>query len=194
MERSYKVWNSYYKRNNSLPAPRLTVSFLRMIPENGRILDFGAGSGRWAAAFLRDRQDIVVDVLDQNVECASLLPEDWCGEKIKARFQDFNLNYSYDGIWAFAALFFLNKQELEMCFHELAAALNDGGVMAFTMVDDCLVARNARFYGMASEDIKLLMHKEGLKIISFRLNKNTSYGLDKIKIPTYFMTARKIKP
>ena len=90
----------FNERVIELPEPEYTEHFLSKVLEGGRVLDFGAGNGRWAAAFLRDRPDIEIDVLDQNIEKATILPEDWQGEKIKSSFQDFCPSKQYDGIWS----------------------------------------------------------------------------------------------
>jgi methylase of polypeptide subunit release factors len=111
MERSNAPhnWDSYYTLTANLPKPAMTASFLEAIPHKGAILDFGAGSGRWSAAFLRDRPDVIIDMLDQNIQ-AALLPENGRGEKIASSFQDFVPSKTYDGIWAFATLFFIDKK------------------------------------------------------------------------------------
>lgn len=184
-------WESYYARTAALPKPEMTAGFLNHIPANGHILDFGAGSGRWAAAFLRDRADIALDALDQNIDQATLLPEALPGEKIKSSFQEFKPSRAYDGIWAFATLFFMNKDDMGECFHKLASALKEGGVMSFSMVDDCHAAESVRFHGLSEAGIRDMLKTEGLDLVKLELNPQAAYGPNKITIPTYSVMARK---
>ncbi len=186
-------WNPYYARTATLPEPEMTTPFLDQMPRGGRILDFGAGSGRWSAAFLRDRPDLVVDAIDRNIDEARLLPEPWQGQKIKASFQEFTTTQSYDGIWAFATLFFMEKPELIKCFHRLASALKDNGTISFTMVDRCHAAEAAKFHGLSKTEILEMVKKEGLKVTSLILDAHAAYGTANIVIPTFSVTARKIR-
>ena len=106
---------AFYKRSVDLPPLERTEGFLQEIPESGVVLDFGAGTARWAKAFMRDRLDLTIDILDKRTEQISL-PEIWKGEVINSDFRNFAPNKKYDGVWAFASLFFLTKKELEDCF------------------------------------------------------------------------------
>lgn len=195
MERSkdtLRDWDSYYSRTAHLPRPEITAKFLDQIPNEGRVLDFGAGSGRWSAAFLRDRADLIVDALDRNIDQAILLPENWRGEKIKSSFQEFVPTKSYDGIWAFATLFFMDKADMGACFHKLASALKPNGTISFTMVDDCHAASAAKFYGLSKEEILDMLRKEGLEATALTLEGHATYGKTKMVIPTYAVTAKKL--
>ena len=185
------IWDSYYARTAVLPQSEITVQFLEKIPQEGRLLDFGAGSGRWSAVFLTDRPDLTIDALDQNIDHATLLPEIWAGEKVKSSFQTFELTRSYDGIFAFATLFFVNKTELGECFHKLAIALKEGGTIFFTMVDDCHEANAFKFHGLSKLGILDMLEKEGLSLASLELNEQTRYGSNKMIVPTYTVTASK---
>jgi len=186
-------WDSYYARTAFLPKPEITAQFLDKIPQNGRLLDFGAGSGRWSAAFLRDRPDLTIDALDINIDQAALLPETWRGKKIKSSFQDFEPSMSYDAIWAFATLFFMEKKELGECFHRLVTSLKEGGTISFTMVDDCHTAKAFKVHGLSKAEILDMLKKEGLNLTSLELNKKTTYGTENTVVPTYTVTAGKTK-
>lgn len=188
MKNNSNSWDEYYARTLNLPGPEHTARFLANIPSAGHILDFGAGSGRWSAAFLRDRPDLTIDALDQNIDQAALLPENWHGEKIKSSFQNFMPAKTYDGIWAFAALFFLEKRDLNNCFHKLASGLKENGFISFTMVDDCHAASTEKFHGLSKYGILEMLGREGLELTSLEFHADIKYSL--ITIPTYFVTAK----
>lgn len=195
MERSAlpKDPSRYIERTKDLMSPEWTAPFLVHIPQGGRILDFGTGSGRWAASFVRDRPDVTVDALDGYIDLAVNLGDDWRGEKIKCLFQDYEPTRSYDGVWASAVLFFLNQQEIRSCFHKLASALNAGGTIAFTMVDDCQTAKLQGYQGLSKEQIVQMLQEEGLELERLRLDERAIYGLQKRVIPTYSVRAKKPK-
>ncbi len=185
-------WQDYYARTAQLPRPVATSPFLNQIPHEGRVLDFGAGSGRWSAAFFRDRPDLTIDMLDQHIDQASLIPENWHGQKIKSSFQEFIPTQSYDGIWAHATLFFMTKSEMEACFHKMALALKDNGIISFTLVEDCHAANVVKFHGYSEDYIINLLRNEPLELVDIRRYPHTTYGQNNIEIPTYYVTARKI--
>lgn len=184
-------WDAYYARTAQLPGPDKTCAFLDTVPMHGRVLDFGAGSGRWSAAFLRDRPDVTIDALDQHIDKATLLPASWSGEKIASSFQDFRPTQSYDAIWAQSVLFFLPPDALRPVFHRLACALLKDGVIAFTMVEEGHVSRAAKFHGMTEDAILHMLDEEGLEVTSLMRHPDTRYGTDGLVIPTYDITARK---
>lgn len=185
-------WDNYYARTLELPSPQQTELFLSKIPHDGRVLDFGAGSGRWTAAFIRDRPNLTVDALDQNITQAAQIPADSCGERINASFQEFQpRSATYDGIWSFASLFFLPKSEQATCIHCLTQSLKPKGILSFSMVDDCHTASAAKFYGQSEHSIRDLLAKEGFKILAFKRVDDVQYGNNSLAIPTFFITAQK---
>lgn len=185
-----KKWDGFYARTMHLPQPKLTEAFLSFLPAMARVLDFGAGSGAWSAAFLRDRPDLSIDVLDQNIESASALPGEFSGKRIKQSFQDFRAGDAYEAIWARSVLFFLPPQELSACFHQLSNALTHGGIFAFTMVEACDNASLCTFHGMTDQAIRNMLDDEGFEILSMTYGE-FPYTTQRIVIPTYEVFARK---
>ena len=76
----------------------LQKTFADMLPEGGRILDLGCGSGRDSLAFLK--AGFAVDAVDGSAEMAKAASE-LTGLKVEhATFADFEPERGYDGIWA----------------------------------------------------------------------------------------------
>ncbi len=183
-------WSKFYARTMHLPSPDYTREFLDNVPENGRVLDFGAGSGAWTLAFLRDRPDATFDALDKNID-KTILPDDFKGQRLAKRFEDYRAPAEpYHAIWARSVLFFLARPALEQCFHELAKSLAPKGVIAFTMVDDCHATTSARFHGMSEDAIREMMAREGLELVKIK-HYSPPYGDKAIPIPTFDITARR---
>lgn len=186
-----KPWDSFYARTMHLPSPHLTKSFIELLPARARVLDFGAGSGAWTAAFLRDRPELMIDALDMNIDQAKALPENFNGQKLQLRFQEYQgVPNSYDAIWARSVLFFLPPRERDVCFHELAKSLPSNGILSFTMVDDSKNASLAKFHGMSEPSILKMLDKEGLELVSIS-RITPPYGPTRIIVPTFDISARK---
>jgi len=187
-------WDRYYAQTTAIPGPEKVSLFLNAIPEGGRVLDHGVGSGRWTAAFMRDRPDLTVDILDQNVEKAILTPANWRGEKIASSFQNFIPKHRYDGIWSFASLFFLDPEALHKCFCTLATSLTDKGILFFSMVEDCDAARAMHLSGMQKSAIDAMLAENELHASTTKYSHTATYGANKMAIPTYFISARRLPP
>lgn len=103
----------------------LQREFIRSLPEGGRVLDLGCGSGRDSLAFLR--AGLAVDAVDgseQMVKAASRLT----GLPVAhATFSDYDPQGPYDGIWARSSLLHVPAAQLAGVIAKYARALNPGG-------------------------------------------------------------------
>ena len=101
--------------------------FLKYIPPQGRILDFGCGSGRDAKYF--HTKDYEVDAVDGSEELCKLATE-YTGIHVKQMlFTDLDVVEEYDGIWACSSILHLSSLELRDVFLKMINALKDGGVI-----------------------------------------------------------------
>ncbi len=101
--------------------------FLARVPEGGHILDAGCGSGRDALAFRR--LGYKVTAFDASPALAALA-EGLLGCAVPVlRFQDFDWQARFDGIWACASLLHVPMAELPEVLLRLTAALKPGGVL-----------------------------------------------------------------
>ena len=103
--------------------------FLAHLPEGGRILDFGCGTGRDTKAFLG--LGYQVTALDGS-ETMCRIAADHTG--IAVRCMDFREyapegGEAYDGIWACASLLHLKMAELQPVMQNLGKALACGGFL-----------------------------------------------------------------
>ncbi|GHU00231.1 SAM-dependent methyltransferase [Alphaproteobacteria bacterium] len=156
-----KSWSDYYARTSGLPPGSQVAGFLAALPCGARVLDFGTGSGRYAAAFMRDRPDLVVDALDQNIGRAPLLA-DWPPDRLLAEhFEDWcAAPESYDGIWARSSLYFLPAPKLAEVFGRLAVALKRGGVFEFTLTAEPGIRG---FTAISRDGVKAMLADSGLR-------------------------------
>lgn len=148
----------------------------------------GCGTGRWAASFHRDRPDITIDVLDRSLSHTHL-PADLSGARYTTTFEAFTPDKLYDGIWSFAALFFLKRDDFFAVLQKLSSALKPSGILAFTMVDDCEHARAFKFFGLSEEHLTAAIASAGLSIVTMRQSLK-KYGDNDTEILTFFVTAK----
>lgn len=103
----------------------LQHEFVRRLPEGGRILDLGCGSGRDSLAFLK--VGFAVDAVDGSAEMVKAASE-LTGHKVEhATFADFEPKGGYDGIWACSSLLHVPVAELPSIVAKYAAALKPDG-------------------------------------------------------------------
>ena len=119
--------------------------FLKYVPEHGRILDFGCGSGRDTKAFLQ--RGYLVDAVDGSSEMCRLASE-LCNIQVRCMdFTDLNDVNKYDAIWACASLLHVAKTQLPAVLIKMRDALVNGGVMYISFKHgDYEGERNGRFF------------------------------------------------
>lgn len=138
-----EINNNFYNTNSqdffnstvSADVSYLYDRFLQYIPENGKILDLGCGSGRDAKAF-KDR-GYAVDAIDGSEELVRLATE-YAGIPVKQKFyEELDAVEEYDGIWACASLLHVEYKILPDILSKINRALMQNGVlyMSFKLGD-----------------------------------------------------------
>ncbi len=101
--------------------------FLKFMKTGSMILDFGSGSGRDTKYFLD--KDFVVEAIDGSLEMCKLSTA-YTGIKTKCLlFDDFNVENTYDGVWACASILHLPYNKLIDVIIKIANSLKPGGVL-----------------------------------------------------------------
>lgn len=102
-------------------------SFLKHIPSNGSILDFGCGSGRDSKYFIE--QGYSVTAIDGSKELCKLASE-YIGQDVMCmNFLELNDINMYDGIWACASIIHLTYDELLSVIPKMIMSLKDHGII-----------------------------------------------------------------
>lgn len=187
----------YYERSALIKAePEKLDWLLRDVPQGARALDFGAGTGKWAAVMLERRPDITVDVLDAEAHNLDNYYDKipGLGERYAMDFSAFRAPASYDAIWARGGLFFLPQAELSPVLESLADALKPGGVLQFNFIES-IEDTNFNLHPLPRDVVKSMVEKTGLiveEIIDVeRMDNDAHYGRSKTFLPTYIVRARK---
>ncbi|ADQ41932.1 Methyltransferase type 11 [Caldicellulosiruptor acetigenus I77R1B] len=101
--------------------------FLKYIPEGGKILDLGCGSGRDTKYFLGKGYDVVA--VDGSIEMVKLSSE-YTGKKtLHMTFQEIDFEEEFDGIWACASLLHVRRDEISSILYKIYRALKPNGVL-----------------------------------------------------------------
>lgn len=104
----------------------LQHEFVRRLPEGGRILDLGCGSGRDFLAFLK--AGFEVDAVDGSAQMVKTASELTGLPVAHALFADYEPEGLYDGIWACSSLLHVPVAELADVIARYARALVPGGI------------------------------------------------------------------
>ena len=119
--------------------------FIKYVPEHGKILDFGCGSGRDTKAFLQRGYE--VEAIDGSSEMCKLASEH-CGIQVRCMdFNDLNEIDKYDAIWACASLLHVVKEQMPDILSKMRDALVNSGVMYISFKHGNYEGeRNGRFF------------------------------------------------
>ncbi len=138
--------------------------FLKYIPNGGKILDFGCGSGRDTKYFLSKGYD--VDATDGSEELCKIASE-YTGIQVKQMlFEELDKVEEYDGIWACASILHVEKKQLLDIMKKIAIATKTGGVVYMSFkYGDFEGIRNGRFFTDITEESFGKLLKEVLELI-----------------------------
>lgn len=125
--------------------------FLEKLPVNGKILDFGCGSGRDTKYFMdRGFQIDAADGSDKLCELASA----FTGIQVrKMLFQELDVTEIYDGIWACSSILHLSKTELKTVMKKMIYAVKPEGIIYTSFkYGQFEGVRNGRYFTDFTED------------------------------------------
>ena len=101
--------------------------FLNLLPDFGRILDLGCGSGRDALAF--KNMGYQIEAMDYSAELV-MQASDLTGIEVRLQsFYDLDEINTYDGIWACASLLHCERHRLVDVLQRMIQSLKANGVI-----------------------------------------------------------------
>lgn len=145
------------------------AAFRDLLPDGGRVLDFGCGPGHWAARFAD--LGYVAEASDATQAMADLALERY-GLKVRVEvFEDLEAEGLYDGIWANFSLLHAPRADFPGHLARIFRALKPGGAFHLGMKLGEGAARDklGRFYTYYSEDeLRDLVTEEGFTVVTTR--------------------------
>lgn len=126
-------------------------TFLELLPENAKILDFGCGSGRDTKYFLEHGCRVVA--MDGSLELCKAASE-YTGITVKhILFQELNEKERYDGIWACASILHVKSEELPEIIRKMSLATIANGIIYLSFkYGDFEGERNGRYFTDMTEE------------------------------------------
>ena len=118
---------AFVERTAHVSVAHLYEPFLTLIPQGGRILDAGCGSGRDAAEFLRRGYEVVA--FDGSDKLARIASRRTGLDVFHLTFDEIPWRMEFDGIWACASLLHLPSEQLHGALDRLVEALRPGGAL-----------------------------------------------------------------
>ena len=100
--------------------------FLQYVPNGGRILDAGCGSGRDSKAFIMQGYSVVA--MDASKEMCRMASELLGQEVWQMRFDEMSFEDEFDGVWACASLLHVPEEEMEDALIRIKASLSKNGI------------------------------------------------------------------
>ncbi len=148
----------YIEQTINIDMGHLYSQFLSYIPQNGLILDIGAGSGRDSRYFKEKGYDVYAhDASISMVQYASVA----LGDRIKVcKFSEFNSiwlfgkHILFDGMWACSCLLHVPYDEMRMIIINYSKYLKKSSVFLISFkYGDCVVLENGRTYYNMNENM-----------------------------------------
>ncbi len=132
-----KVYNTleYYDKNAKIYCEQTLVGnlqenyekFLKCLPRDAYILDFGCGSGRDSKYFIENGYK--VKAIDGSVEMCKLASKYINQEVNYMKFDELNDINTYDGIWACSSILHVEKENLQNILIKMINALKANGII-----------------------------------------------------------------
>ncbi len=155
---------TFFAATVSVDIEHLRTAFLDLVPEGGRLLDAGCGSGRDALAFLNAGYEVAA--FDASPRMASLASELTGLEVEHGTFEEFSAHETFDGIWACASLLHVAAVDLPAVLRRLGLGLRPSGVLYASFKEGQGEREHAgrRFTDLSLTDLKALVTAADLQV------------------------------
>ena len=156
----------YFNSTLNVDMTNTYKEFLKLVPEGGKILDLGCGSGRDSMNFMKLGYEVTA--VDGSKELAKKASALLGKEVIASTFEELELKEKFHGIWACASLLHIKREDLKTVLNNLYNNLEDNGVfyMSFKYGEKEYVDDKNRYFNCFTDE----------SIISF-INENTKYNI-----------------
>lgn len=156
----------YFNSTLNVDMTNTYKAFLKLVPEGGKILDLGCGSGRDSMNFMKLGYEVTA--VDGSKELAKKASALLGKEVIASTFEELELKEKFHGIWACASLLHIKREDLKTVLNNLYNNLEDNGVfyMSFKYGEKEYVDDKNRYFNCFTDE----------SIISF-INENTKYNI-----------------
>ncbi|ERJ11898.1 class I SAM-dependent methyltransferase [Haloplasma contractile] len=151
--------------------------FEQHLPDTGKILDIGFGSGRDSLYFSKKYEVTSIDNSEEFVNIGKALLNN---DVILMDVKDMDFNSEFDGIWACASLLHVPYKELPLALNNCYRALKKGGVMyASFKYGNFEGERKGRYFTDLNEDrLRALLENTGFELINTMITEDVRPDVD----------------
>ncbi|WP_022724424.1 bifunctional 2-polyprenyl-6-hydroxyphenol methylase/3-demethylubiquinol 3-O-methyltransferase UbiG [Rhodopseudomonas sp. B29] len=173
------------------PAGGTLTRFLGELPPGARILELGCGAGHHAAEMLAAGFDI--DATDGSPEMAAEASRRLGRPARTMLFHQLDADALYDGVWAYACLLHVPRDELGAVLTRVHRALKPGGLFYASFKSGEAEGRDklARYYNYPSEDWLRACYAEAGAWESLTIETSEGRGFDQEVASFLHVVARK---
>lgn len=173
--------DSFYQNSVEADMSEWRNRFLKHIPDGGRILDAGCGSGRDSKAFIKEGFSVVA--FDASREMCKKAEELLGQEVWQIRFDEMSFDEEFDGVWACASLLHASEKELPAVLLKIRKALKDNGAFyaSFKYGEGEAQRGERAFIDFTEESIKPFLEEKGFKIIDSGITTDVRPGRENEK-------------
>ena len=139
--------------------------FLKYIPDGGRILDAGCGSGRDCKVFLMRGYSVVA--IDASREMCKKASELLGQEVWQMKFEEMSFDDEFDGVWACASLLHVPGEAMEDVLRRIRKGLQQGGFFyASFKYGEGETKKGERFFtNYTEESVAGLFRSNGFRVL-----------------------------
>lgn len=155
----------YSNRTFSADISDIRDRFVRVLPEGGRILDLGCGSGRDTAAFRE--MGFSVEPVDGSEGMAAEAEKNTGAPVRVLMFDELDYEDEFDGVWACSSLLHVSSTELPHVFGLVKRSLKENGVFYMSFKEgDFEGMRDGRYYtDIVADRLRVLINDAGFRPI-----------------------------
>ena len=156
----------YYQTTYEVDFSATYDRFLQYIPDGGRIIDIGCGSGRDAAAFAAKGYKAVG--LDASEEMAKIVEENTGIQVITCDMTSWIAEKPFDGIWCCASLLHLHDDELYRFFLNLNHNMKQGGAIFISVksgIETGIDDKGRYMKNFTESEVAGLLELAGIKMV-----------------------------
>lgn len=145
-----KYANEFIESTMNVDMSELYAMFEKYLPETGKILDIGFGSGRDSLYFSKKYEVVSIDNSETFVVHAKNV---LTNKVILLDVRDISFDEEFDGIWACASLLHLRYHELPEVLNKCYRSLKPNGIMYMSFkYGDFEGERNGRYFTDLNEE------------------------------------------
>lgn len=173
--------DSYFGETINLDMSEWIERFVSYIPEGGRILDAGCGSGRDSKVFISKGFSVVS--IDGSKEMCALASK-YIGQPVlNICFEELSFESQFDGIWACASLLHILPENLNTILFSLYNSLNENGILyaSFKYGNGVMKKSDRCFTNYTEKSLKKTICDAGFKVIEIGISKDLRMKNDPVE-------------